>query len=60
MHQQLAAGRDETLRARVARFERLLIRDALERHGGRRTTTARELGITREGLHKKMKRLGIE
>jgi len=38
----------------------MLIRAALDRHAGSRTATARELGITREGLHKKMKRLGIE
>ncbi len=50
----------QTLRARVARFERLVIRDALDRNGGRRTSTARELGLTREGLHKKMKRLHVE
>ena len=33
-------------------------RGVLERNGGKRTTSARELGLTREGLHKKMKRLG--
>ena len=60
MQQQLAIGRDQPLRSRVARFESLLIREALEQHAGRRTATATALGITREGLHKKMKRLGIE
>ncbi len=29
-----------------------LIRRTLEQHGGRRTATARKLGITREGLYK--------
>jgi DNA-binding NtrC family response regulator len=36
-----------------------LIREALAAHGGRRTQTARRLGVTREGLYKKMQRLGI-
>ena len=33
---------------------------ALAANGGRRTQTARGLGITREGLYKKMKRLNVE
>jgi transcriptional regulator with PAS, ATPase and Fis domain len=44
----------------LARVEAWLIRDALERHDGRRAATARTLGITREGLYKKMKRFGID
>jgi len=60
LEHQLLAERGATLRARVARFERILIREALARNAGKRTSTARELGITREGLHKKMKRLGVE
>jgi DNA-binding NtrC family response regulator len=32
----------------------------LAAHGDRRTATARTLGVTREGLYKKPKRLGIE
>ena len=48
------------LRTRVDGFERSAIRRALARHAGHRTRTARELGLTREGLYKKMKRLGIE
>ena len=50
---------DEPLRETVARLEAHLIRRALEREGGRRSETARKLGLTREGLYKKMKRLGI-
>jgi transcriptional regulator of acetoin/glycerol metabolism len=40
--------------------EAWLIRRTLTANAGRRTVTARELGVTREGLYKKMKRLGIE
>jgi transcriptional regulator with PAS, ATPase and Fis domain len=50
----------DTLRETLARVEAWLIRRALDAHGGRRTETARRLGITREGLYKKMRRLGIE
>jgi transcriptional regulator of acetoin/glycerol metabolism len=42
------------------RLEALLIRRALEAHGGRRAETARRLGLTREGLYKKMKRLNVD
>jgi two-component system NtrC family response regulator len=54
----LQAG--ESLRESMARIESWLLRSALDRHGGRRAETARRLGITREGLYKKMKRYGIE
>ena len=50
----------ETLKESLARIEAWLIRRALERCDDRRTETARRLGITREGLYKKMKRFGIE
>lgn len=50
----------ETLREVVARAETHLIRGTLAENGGRRAKSARQLGITREGLYKKMKRLGIE
>jgi Nif-specific regulatory protein len=50
---------DEPLRETVARIEAHLIRRALAANGGRRVETARKLGLTREGLYKKMRRLGI-
>ncbi len=49
-----------TLRENLERIEAWLLRRALDENGGRRAETARRLGITREGLYKKMKRLGIE
>jgi len=51
--------RPETLRESLDRVETWLLRRALERNEGRKTTTARELGLTREGLYKKLRRLGI-
>ena len=49
----------DTLRETLDRIEAWLIREALAAHGGRRAQTARTLGVTREGLYKKMQRLGI-
>ncbi|HUL72997.1 MAG TPA: sigma 54-interacting transcriptional regulator [Vicinamibacterales bacterium] len=41
-------------------FERQLVSATLARNAGRRTAAARELGLTRQGLIKAMKRLGLE
>ena len=41
-------------------FEERFVRAALARAGGRRTQTAVELGVTRQGLTKLMTRLGIQ
>ncbi len=49
----------EPLRVTLARYEGWLLRRSLAQHGGRRAETARALGLTREGLHKKLKRLGV-
>jgi len=42
-----------------ARSERHAVTGALARHGGRRAPAARDLGLTRQGLAKAMKRLGL-
>lgn len=54
------ARSDETLRDALERVEAWMIRRALGNNAGRKARTARKLGLTREGLYKKMKRLGIE
>jgi transcriptional regulator with PAS, ATPase and Fis domain len=41
-------------------YERRAVAAALARHAGRRTAAARELGLTRQGLTKAMKRLGLD
>ena len=51
---------DETLREALERIEAWLLRRALANNQGRKAATARKLGLTREGLYKKLKRLGIE
>ena len=50
----------DSLRAMSDRFQAYVIRKALKANDGRRARTARQLGLTREGLYKKMKRLNIE
>ena len=58
-----AAGADTAagtrLDAAVRGFERRVVAAALARHGGRRTVAARELGLTRQGLTKAIRRLGL-
>jgi transcriptional regulator with PAS, ATPase and Fis domain len=54
-----AVGDGETLRATLDRVEAWLLRRALDAQGGRRSATARRLGLTREGLYKKMRRLRV-
>jgi two-component system response regulator HupR/HoxA len=53
-----AAG-GSALRDRVASFEREVIKETLERYGWNKTRAARYLGITRQGLHRKLRKLEI-
>jgi len=53
-------AQSETLREAVARFESWYLRRSLERNANRRLVTARELGITRECLYKKLRRYEIQ
>jgi transcriptional regulator with PAS, ATPase and Fis domain len=55
----LAGAGDEHLADTLGRVEAWLIRAALDRNAGHRTETARRLGLTREGLYKKMKRFNV-
>ncbi len=48
-----------TLRAQLEKYERQLLLAALWRHQGHRQRTARELGISRENLWKKLKKYGL-
>ncbi len=41
-------------------FEQRTVAAALARHGGRRSAAARELGLTRQGLTKALRRLGLK
>ncbi|GAB6164784.1 sigma-54 dependent transcriptional regulator [Thermostilla marina] len=49
----------KTLEERVDEVERLIIEEALRRHGYHRAETARELGISRVTLYHKMKKYGM-
>lgn len=48
-----------TLKDMLEQVERSLLSEALREHGGNKTRTAQALGITREGLHKKLSKFGL-
>jgi Nif-specific regulatory protein len=48
-----------TLREIMDRFEKRILVQALAAHGNNKTSAAKTLGITREGLHKKLKGFGL-
>jgi transcriptional regulator with GAF, ATPase, and Fis domain len=48
-----------TLKEMMDQVERWLLTEALRDHGGNKTKTAVTLGITREGLHKKLAKFGV-
>jgi two-component system response regulator AtoC len=47
------------LRRASREFEKRVVQQALARHGGNRTRTALALGLSRQGLYRKLKRLGL-
>jgi transcriptional regulator with GAF, ATPase, and Fis domain len=53
------APKQGTLKEMMEQVERWLITEALRDHGGNKTKTAATLGITREGLHKKLAKFGV-
>ena len=50
---------ERQLKEMMDQVERWLIAEALRDHGGNKTKTAETLGITREGLHKKLSKFGL-
>lgn len=66
IHAQFAAASERKppekswkLVERVAQSEKEMLRDALSANGNNRTRTAKALGISRVGLYKKLRRLGL-
>jgi Nif-specific regulatory protein len=53
------APKQGTLKEMMDQVERWLIAEALREHNNNKTKTAAALGITREGLHKKLAKLGV-
>jgi DNA-binding NtrC family response regulator len=47
------------LKARLVSYEKEIIKEALDLYGWNKTRTARHLGLTRQGLHRKLSRLRI-
>lgn len=54
-----AAEGDGCLRERLAGFEKQIIMETLDLYGWNKTRAARHLGLTRQGLHRKIHRLSI-
>ena len=48
-----------TLKEMMEQVEKWVLMEALREHGNNKSATAKTLGITREGLHKKLKGFGI-
>jgi transcriptional regulator with GAF, ATPase, and Fis domain len=48
-----------TLKEMMDQVERHFVAEALRAHGNNKTSAAKALGITREGLHKKLRQLGM-
>jgi DNA-binding NtrC family response regulator len=48
-----------TLREMIDSVEKYLLLETLREHGNNKTSAAKGLGITREGLHKKLRQHGI-
>ena len=53
------APKKGTLKEMIESVERWILTEALKEHGNNKTQTAASLGITREGLHKKLSKFGI-
>jgi transcriptional regulator with GAF, ATPase, and Fis domain len=49
-----------TLKSMMSHVERRLVIAALDEHANNKTSTAKSLGMTREGFHKKLRQLGIK
>jgi Nif-specific regulatory protein len=48
-----------TLKEMMEQVEKWVLKEALREHGNNKSATAKTLGITREGLHKKLKSFGM-
>jgi two-component system NtrC family response regulator len=55
----LEAGPPQTLKEAREQLEREIVQTALRRHGGKITTAAVELGVSRPTLYELMEKLGI-
>ncbi len=53
------APKKGTLKEMIEQVERWLLAEALREHDNNKTRTAQILGITREGLHKKLAKFGM-
>jgi len=54
-----AGANKGTLKEMVEQVEKYFLIEALREHNNNKTSAAKALGITREGLHKKLRQLKI-
>ena len=54
------SGRGQTLNQAIDDFQRKMIEKALDRHDGNKVKAAQDLGLSRQGLIKKLRRLRVE
>ena len=54
-----AGGTKGTLKDMMDAVEKYFLLECLREHGNNKTNAAKTLGITREGLHKKLRQYGI-
>ncbi len=59
IRQNLAGGGKGRLKTRLVSYEKEIITETLDLYGWNKTRTARHLGLTRQGLHRKLGRLRI-
>jgi len=57
---ETVSGKNPGLKKRVEELERFCIEQALQRHRGNISRAARELGLSRMGLHKKLQRYRVD
>jgi two-component system response regulator HupR/HoxA len=57
--QKLDSVGNGRLKMRLASYEKQIIKEAMERYGWNKTRAAKHLGLTRQGLHRKLHRLNI-
>lgn len=58
--QRRVSGCGGRLKTRLASYERQIIKEALNRYGWNKTRAAEHLGLTRQGLYRKLQRLRIQ
>jgi Nif-specific regulatory protein len=60
VRRSVTRGPEHRLKAKLASYEKQIIKEALDLYGWNKTRAAKHLGLTRQGLHRKLQRLRIQ